>query len=523
MFGPGHEVVLDIIERARRRLGTGRAWRWGGRVAVVWVGVVLLLSLARTVVPVSLPFGLLAACGLAAGALVALVLRAAWRVTPREAAQVLDLRFRCADRLATAVEVITGIHRPTTLGPALIADAAQTASGVDLRRGLPVRPGRTVWGAVALAIVVAVTEGVLIGLSLPGTPAREVVQTIRREGRRLERAGETMKEQARLDRARLSRRIAPSLRSLGESLRRERVERAEALARIEALGRQVEAARRQAQARGSQTEGQRPQTGRDLPSDLFRRRASADRTLRQIREIADRLTQSRSPQERDALMRQLAALAGGGEEGNVPARAREQAAEARRQLAAGDTAGARRTLQQSASDLDDLRAMLADEEGLQQAQRDLQRSSEQIARGRSAADADAEQAPPTGPQPGSIAPGTRPLPQGESPGAADPPPGPNQGTTSGQGTAAEKLGERTPRLEGDRQQNRVRGLQGEGRVTTSDLLGPGRPGQVRRPLPQGPALAAARADADRYMARMRIPPEYREIVRRYFELLAAQR
>jgi hypothetical protein len=58
-------------------------------------------------------------------------------------------------------------------------------------------------------------------------------------------------------------------------------------------------------------------------------------------------------------------------------------------------------------------------------------------------------------------------------------------------------------------------------MTTSELLGPGRPAQVR--VPAGPAAAAARADADRYITRMRIPPEYREIVRRYFEALAASR
>ncbi len=518
-----HEVILEIVERARRRLRTALAWRWGGRVAVACVGATCVLSLARTVVPVSLPFSLLAACGLTAGALVGLVARATRRLTPLLAAQILDLRFACADRFATAVEVITGIHRSTPLAPALIADAAQVASGIDLRRGLPLRPGRAVWGAVALAIVVVLLEGALVGLTLPSTPARQVAQTIKREGRRLERAGETMEEQARLDRARLARRIAPSLRSLGESLQRERLERAEALARIESLGRQVEAERRRVQARGSQAAGQSPRPNQTLPSELFRRRAAADRTLRQIREIADRLAQSRSLEERDALMRQLAALAGGGEEGNVPARARQQAAEARRQLASGDTASARRTLQQSASDLDDLRAMLADEEGLQQAQRDLQRSADQIARGRSEAAADSEQTPAPGAPPGSIAPGARPLPAGDPTEVSEPPPGPNQGTTAGQGSVAEKLGERSPRLEADRQQSRVRGLQGEGRVTTSDLLGPGRSAQVRRPLPRGQALTAARADADRYMARLRIPPEYREIVRRYFESLAAQR
>ncbi|MGQ0568159.1 MAG: hypothetical protein ACT4P5_01310, partial [Armatimonadota bacterium] len=193
----------------------------------------------------------------------------------------------------------------------------------------------------------------------------------------------------------------------------------------------------------------------------------------------------------------------------------------RQQLASGDTTGARRTLQQSATDLDDLRAMLADEEGLQQAQRDLQRSAEGIARGRSSVAMESEEMPRAGAQPGAPAPGTRPPSEGTGPDGTEPPAGPNQGTTPGQGAISEKLGQRTERLEANRQQSRVQGLQGEGRVTTSELLGPGRPGRSRAPA--GPAVASARADADRYISRMRIPPEYREIVRRYFEALAATR
>jgi hypothetical protein len=518
------KVVLELVEAARSRLRSRRAWWWGGRVALIAVACACVLSLARTAVPYSFPSGVLAAAGLALGMLVGLAVRAIRHVSPLLAAQVLDLRFACADRFATAVEVITGAHRPTILGPALIANAAAAAGEIDLRRGVPVRPGRTAWAAALLAALTIALDIALVGFTLPGTPARAVSQTIKQEGRRLERVGEVMEEQARLDRARLTRRVAPSLRSLGESLRRERLERAEALARIERLGKEIDAQRRATQARGAQAAGQQPRS-RDpnLPSELFRQRAAADRTLRQIREIADRLAQSRSPQEREALMRQLGAMATGGEDGNVPMRAREQAETARRQLADGDSSGARRTLQQSASDLDDLRALLADEEGLQQAQRDLQRSAQSIARGQSETSAEGEQSPQAAAPPGSVAPGPRPLAQGEGTEAAEPPPGPNQGSTAGQGAAAEKLGDRTPRLEADRQQSRVRGLQGEGRVTTGDLLGPGRSAQVRRSLRRDQAFASVRADADRYMARLRIPPEYREVVRRYFESLAAQR
>jgi hypothetical protein len=299
------------------------------------------------------------------------------------------------------------------------------------------------------------------------------------------------------------------------------MERGEALARLEALGKQLDAERRQVQSRRMQAAGERQQPRPSLPSELFQQRASVSNAIRQIREIADRLAQSRSPEERAALMQQLAALAGGGDEGNVPARARQQAAEANRQLAAGDTAGARRTLNQTASDLDDLRAMLADEEGLQQAQRDLRRSADQIAGNQSAQVAESEQSPQATARPGQAAPGTRPPTEGRGPQEAEPQQGPNEGTTPGQGAISEKLGGRTARIEGERPQSRVQGLQGQGRTTTTELLGPGRAARVRAPA--GPAITAARADADRYLSRMRIPPEYREIVRRYFEVLAAKR
>lgn len=517
------EVILEVVERARRRLGSRRAWGWSGRALLYWAALALTAALARLIVPISAPLAALPLAGLAGALAAAAALRAFWRLPPHLAAQIVDYRFSLADRLTTAIEVMTGTHRATSLGHALLADAAQAAAGLDLRRGLPAGPGRQ-W-LVGLGLIVAALAAIygLVGVALPGTPAHQIVQTIRREGRRLERSAESLEEQARLDRARITRRIAPEVRRLGEQLQRERMERQDALARIDALSRQIEAERQRVRDARRIHSGERPpdEPQPNLPSELFKRRAAADRTVRQIQEITDRLAQSKSPQEREALMRQLAALASGGEEGDVPMRTREQAAQAQRQLAAGDTRGSRRTLQQSAADLDDLRAMLADEEGLQQAQRDLQRSSQAIAQGRTPATTESEEPPKASAQPGNTAPGNRPLPQNDQPGGAEPPPGPNQGTTPGQGAVSEKLGERTARLEGERQPNRLRGVQGEGRITTSELLGPGRTAQVR--VPQGPAVAAARADADRYMQRMRIPPEYREVVRRYFEALAAQR
>lgn len=514
------ELLLQVLDEARRRLASRRAWRQAGRFALAWAAAALAAVLARTVVPFEVPVLAVLAAGLAAAVAARLALRILRRPSHLVAAQILDLRFDCADRLATAVELMAGRHPPTALGPAVLADAAAHAAVIDLRRGLPAGPDRAVAAAVALAAAAAVAGSVLTGYSLPGTPARQVAETIQREGRRLERAGAAIEEQARAQRARASRRIAPEVKRLGQALQRERLGRGDALARIESLGRQIEAERRQVRLHWAQAAGERPQPEPALPSELFRRRAGADRALRKIREIAEQLARSQSPEDREALMRQLAALAGGGEEGDVPVGARQHAEAARRRLAAGDTSGAQRALQQAGMDLDEIRAMLADEEGLQQAQRDLDRSAARIA-GRMGPDAEPEQAPRAAAQPGTAAPGRLPPPQGAGPDQEEPPPGPHQGTAPGQGAISEKLGARTPRLETERQMTRVAGLQGEGRVRTSDIPGPGRPAQIT--VPAGPAVAAARSGADRYMSRMRIPPEYREIVRRYFEALAASR
>jgi hypothetical protein len=513
------DVLLRTIEEARRRLSRRDAWCWGGRLAGLGSVIALLCVLAGLVLPVEIPSAAIGVAGVIAGLIAYAIIHTARRPSPLFAAQVLDHRYGCADRLATAVEILTGRHRWTRLAGVVLDDAIRTAARLDLARRLPGGPDRLALVGIALAILSLVADGALRGMSFPGTPAREVARVIQREGRRLERSAQAMEERARVERARTARRMAPALAQLGAALQRERIERSEALARLDALSERMEQERRQVEQRRAQLAGERSRAQADSPTDLLQQRAAVERAIREISEVAERLAQSKTPEERAALMRQLARLASGDQAG-VPPRARQQAETAQRQLAQGNVAGARRTLQQGASELDDLRAMLADEEGLHQAQRDVRRAADQIARGAAGTPDDPPQAPQARAQHGVAAPGDRVPSEARGPEHAEPPAGPHQGTLPGQGTIAEKLGPRTPRLEADRRSSRIEGLVGEGRVTVSDLLGPGRPARVR--TSSGPAVAAAAAEADRYIARMRIPPEYREIVRRYFEALAAR-
>ncbi len=515
-------AVVGAVGEAQRRLALRRAWRWGGALTSALSGLTLALVAARLALPLRVPYLEMAAASAAAGLLAAAVLAVTWRIPPLLAAQVVDLRLAGRDRMATALEAISGSLRPGTLAAPVIDDAARWVSGRKLGNGLPATPGRG--AALALALTAAALLGGwgLVGVTLPGTPAREVARTIKHEGQRLEKSAGILEEEAGAARARATRRLAPLLRDLGRRLQGERMDRQAALGSIEALGQEVEAASREVRDRRGREEGragERPRPG--LPSELFQRRVALDRAVRQLAEIGERLGQDPSPQDRESLRRQLAALGGVGRDGDLPARAREQIEEARRRLEAGDLSGARQAVRRGAEDLDRLDAMLADEQGLDQAASQLRRSSERIARGGGAEPPPGEQPAQAEAQSTGRAPGSRPPLQEPGSGEQTPPPGPNQGTAPGQGGVEEKMGDRTARLEGERQSRQLRGQQSEGRLTVSELPGPGRPGQVRAPL--GETIAIARAEADRYMERMRVPPEYRDAVRRYFEALAALR
>lgn len=515
-------IVIGVVRQAQHRLAIRRAWWWGGGVGAALSGLTLLLVAARLALPLSIPFVEMALLSLAAGLVVAIVLAVAWRPPQLLAAQVVDLRLEGKDRMATALEALSGTLRPGTLAGRVVEDAARWAAGRPLGEELPARPGRSSAVALVLALAALLGGWGLQGVTLPGTPAREVALTIKREGQRLERTAGVLEEEAGAARARVTRRFAPRLRDLGRQLQGERMDRPGALGSIEALGQEVEAARREVRARRTQEERQAGERSRPgLPSELFQRRATLDRAIRQLQEIEERLSRDSSRQERESLGRQLAALGGAGKEGELPSRAREQIQEARRRLEAGDISGAQRAVRQGAEDLERLDAMLADEQGLDQAHRQLRRSSERIARGGGGEPASRDEPAQAEAQSTGRSPGSRPPLHEPGREEEPPPPGPNQGTAPGQGSVEEKMGERTARLEGDRTTRQLRGQQSEGRLTVSELLGPGRPGQVRAPL--GRTLALARAEADRYMERMRIPPEYRDVVRRYFEALAAFR
>lgn len=512
--------TADLIRTARAaggRLTTNRALRAGARATAGVLALALLLSLASVVIPVPVVRvrdTLVAA--VVVGLLVVAVSGLVRRVDMLTASRLLDISLHLDERVSTAVELALVPAAPSPMGARVIADASARIGGVSLGGVFPRRmPGET-WAVPILILLLVAWQGWFHGVVIPGTPAHRTQQAIVREGQRLERFAQSLQSRARAERMPVTRRSASQMRDLGARLQQERIDRAEALARIAELSRQIEAARQQITERLENLERSKSSQS-SVPAELMRRQA-LQRQIRQLQELTSRLQQNPTAASRDALDR-LSAIAQEGE-GTQPAQVQRQLSKAREELERGNAGAAAESLTAALRELEGLDALLADQEGLRDAQRQLQRSQANVASGGADPEEAVEQ-PTTAQVPTSPVPGQNPL--SSEPGTESPPPprGPNEGTEAGIGRVQEKMGPPSPRLQAPRTPQRVRGAQGEGEVAASEVLGAGRQGTSQvQSIPVSPSIVA---QADRAMERARIPGRYRLIVRRYFERLARLR
>lgn len=498
-----HPTLARVTGRAARRLAARRALEWAAVAAVLTLAAHVLTLAAGLVLPlpaVSVPAS--AGRAAAAAALAALAAVCVRRPDALAAARVLDAVLALEERASTAVEVS---RRPAgPLAPLVVSDAVAHLQGADLRAALPLRlPRILVWVPLLMAVLIAWP---LRGLAIPGTPAHRTLQVIRREAARLEQVARVLERQARAERLPLTRRAANQMRALGQRLRQERVDRAAALARIADLSREVQQLRQQADRRLQESAA----GSTDLPAGLLRR-STLQRQIRQLQEALSRLQAADPEAARESLDRLGEVLREG--DGTAAAEVRQQVRQAQRQLDEGNTAGATESLTQALRWLAGLEGLVADREALDRAQQEVDRSMARIAAGASPAPADAEGAEPSA----GVSPGDR-SPQWET-GAGQPPPeGPREGSLPGGGRGPEAVGPPTPRLEGEKVPQRVRGAPGQGELTASEVVGPGRVAASRVQPSRIPPAAVERAD--RALQRLRVPVAYRRIVQDYFRRLA---
>ncbi len=507
-------TLSRVVQEAAQRLTADHALHVSTRVAVGTMITLTAWSAASVVVPVQTvsPWTALAIAGFITAATAAAVLMRR-RTDPLTAARILDRRTGLEERASTAVELALVSGPESALGARVITDASERLGGMDIRAAFPLHLPRIAWWIPALTLLLAVWPRVLGGLTLPGTPAHRVQEAIRHQGAHLEQLAQMLESFARAERAPATRRAAPQLRDLGLRLQREHFDRAQALARITALSRELELAQKRVDQRMDEMMGRSPASSTPLPSDLFRREA-VQKQLRQLAELTAKLPHAPAAARKD-VVDQLGTVTREGE-GTQSAQVRQQLEQARRQLEAGDAAGARESLTQAMRMLEGMDAMLADQEGVRSAREQLDRASAAIASGSSEtpsdepSSADQPQAPRG---PGSERPDRQPGAD-----SAPPPTGPWEGSTPGSGRVDEKRGASSPRLPVAHPQVQVRGAQGDGDIKSSEILGPGRPGSTQVPVQRVTAALVVRVD--RALERAHIPIQYRMMVHDYFTRLA---
>ncbi len=512
----GSADLIRVCRAAAIRLTVQRAVRAGARVSMFALAIACGVSVLGVVVPVALPLAWALVVSVAVGGL-GMVLAASWRpVRVQGASQLLDRRLDFHERTSTALELASS-PVPSPLGARVMSDALTHLYSVDLRRVFPLRVPREAWAAGVLALLLVLSSVGLRGIAVPGTPAGSTVQQIQEEGKRIAAVAQALQVRARAEQAPQTRRLTSQLHDLGERLQHDRVDRAEALARIGDLSQQAERARRQVSDRLEATQPPSRSEG-VVPPNLLRRQA-LEQQIKQLRELEAQLNQELTPADRQKLLDRLAVPQGAGQAGSAPVQ--RQLGEARDQLQQGNVAQAGRAVGEALRDLEGLRALIADEEGLRNVQQQLQQSRANLASGPSGT------SPRGGVEPGPQS-GRPPVPSGTSAPAPDPAGdpaspsrGPYPGVTAGSGVAPDKLGLPSGRLQGPKSPERLRGTQGDGEVSASEVVGAARPGTSHTPLTRvSPAIVP---QADRYMERASVPARYRQLVRAYFERLARLR
>jgi hypothetical protein len=498
-----------LLRVARRRLRVGRALRAAQEALWVTLAAGFLAQLGTVVVPYPLRLEWVLASAAAAAAAAAAV-AFLWRPpTPQLAAGHLDRTCGLQDRLSTWLAVREG-RLASRLVDRFLEDVSQAARGVRIREAVPLRLER--WRQVAaLAACVVVWDLWLSGTTLPHTAARRVAEVVRREGQRLGELAQAWELQARARGFGEAVKTAQAVRQVARGLASPRATGDRAQQELGGLRGHLRSTRERLQTKAAQLGASLGPEGPELEPWAVR---AVERELRELGRALEEV--SLSPEQAQQVRRALSRLqATGGLQPASPAHRALQQAQAR--LQAGDRGKAREDVRRAQEALRELARLLEEEGMLAAHQREVEASSLSIGTAlQGAPDPEAvQQRPLAYPAVPRNRPGAAANPEDPETRPWD---GPQYGLEPGSGHVTDKLGPATPRLEGHRRPEPLRGQAGEGKVYSARLSAPASTGPARTPLVRVSARVVRQTDE--VLRAQRVPGSYREWVREYFAGLA---
>jgi len=483
------ETLLTFLRRARRRIALMRAIRSLGLSVPIaaallasWISILPLLNLSKTllILPISLPFIWFSMALLRTRRLDLIAVE-------------VDRSFDLKERVSTAYEIVSGRIR-SGLGDLVIADALAHIEGVDLKAGFPLRfPKKPLLSLLLIPLALLIVH--LTPYHMTGEVNPEEREAI----------AEVTESLSQLPAGRISsEEVVKSLRRTVKVMRDKRLDKSKALKRLAELESKV--ARQY--KRASQADEALREIIQILKTSLPFTPKSIDRSSKIIEKVAsdlenDRIPPEMLPQLERALKKLFERLGMLNDE--LTKSLDEVSRNPLSPESLRDLAKALREFESKADDLQILRMMLA-----------------RIRKGELRIGMIGLE----GERPKGRFASKEGLPGGEG-GAEEALGGrsPDEGEFIPSGKAEETGAERfTPKGKGITSTPRGRGkfempsmgAEGGRKVERSA----GGKYRVKLILPDSRVIAEAYKAAERYIASGRIPPLYREVVRRYFNLLS---
>ncbi|HID76511.1 MAG TPA: hypothetical protein EYP56_10995 [Planctomycetaceae bacterium] len=273
------DQVLRQVRRARWRIGLGRFLR-----ALGWCWfAALMLALIPVVVDKFRPLGVSVWVWPAGALVLGWIAAAGWALLkdrgPLDAAIEIDRRFGLKERVSSVL-AISGEARSSEWGRALVEDAVRRVQRIDVRDGIPLRPGRQIFlplvPAVLLAVVGLLISPAVMEKTSQASAGQEVAKQVRRSAERLRRKLVEQRRKAAEKGLKEAQDLFHKLAQGTEQLAEKPInERKQALMELNDLKRQIE--KRRQDLEGAQRLRDQLRSLKDMP------RGPADRLLEQIR------------------------------------------------------------------------------------------------------------------------------------------------------------------------------------------------------------------------------------------------
>jgi chemotaxis protein histidine kinase CheA len=318
------QTPLDLLlKRAARRIRLLTAVRLVSLTVCVLAPLCLLVVGLSKLRVFATPHWSVFAGVLGAGVVAAIVVALVRRLPVLSVAKLTERRADLKERFSSAVEFrAQGVADDAPFYAEQFGDAQTHAAGLDLRKLYPLRLPRTFWGGLLA------TVALFLAFYLPTLPAfwtpqqRKDADDVKKQGIVLTKLAEDIKKDADKQNLDEAKKAAAEAKKLGEAMRRNQLDKKQALVQMQKMTKKLEEAQRkmaqklppksmeQAHQQFKKALEQRQkalaQARKEAPQDALRKQTEAGKQVEKAMQNMEKAMAKQNAQEMQNAMQQMA-------------------------------------------------------------------------------------------------------------------------------------------------------------------------------------------------------------------------